>query len=439
MKMKVRTVTVLLSMTMFFSFFPTLQGQATTTFPGCNPITNFEKTKTSSNGEVTTIASVDGSYTDWMCFQVNQVKFASNKVSLDGRGVLQQVDIKGNFYFSNCQLWHVDCGGLGLSGVGLLINNGRTQQAGSGDPFNSDECNDFKFNYVPDGNEKFTTIGHPVTNRDSQGALSSGPFVMQVPIFIPANCSSGVYHLSMFWNSAAYGDMVTLDGIPGNSLTILQKLNRPITGASCTNLGTFGTSAKGDSEVCAKINGKLIWAVISSTHSPTPVASKASVAKSPTAGGVCSTPGKTQIVNSKKLACIQTGKHLTWVQISGSKPSSSPSTSTHSSGSNQSPTQADSLKAQGCRAFPGAIVSLQQASGAVSNDAFSNAQEASFPIIQAAALDSKYSSLKTAQYIIIQYVQATNWTGSGFTGDINTVRTALDTFNLACGSSLQIP
>ena len=118
-----------------------------------------------------------------------------------------------------------------------------------------------------------------------------------------------------------------------------------------------------------------------------------------------------------------------------------PNTSSSQSGSKQttsSQSEAEKLKNRGCSAFPSAIIRLQNTTGSTYNKAVVSAQEASFHIIDAAQLDKKYDGLRNAQRIIAQYVQDVGWGGKGYFGDINTVRTAIATFNMACNSNLSI-
>ena len=145
---------------------------------------------------------------------------------------------------------------------------------------------------------------------------------------------------------------------------------------------------------------------------------------------MCSKPGTTKTVKGKQYACILKGKKLEWILVSGS--------SNSQGDANQTLSDADKLKNQGCRSFPPAIVQLQNASGSTYNKAFISAQEASFYINDAARLESKYQVLDNAQTIIAQYVQDVGWLGKGYFGDINTVRTALATFNSTCNSNLRI-
>ena len=100
--------------------------------------------------------------------------------------------------------------------------------------------------------------------------------------------------------------------------------------------------------------------------------------------------------------------------------------------------KADQIALVGCKTFPNAIVRLQNASGSSYNSALIAAQDASFNLVQAAGMDSKYQVLSNAQRIIIQYAQSVGWGGKGFSGDINTVRTALATFNSGCKANLSL-
>jgi cell division septation protein DedD len=170
------------------------------------------------------------------------------------------------------------------------------------------------------------------------------------------------------------------------------------------------------------------------TTKPTPAktekATQDATSQNVVVGTVCSKPGATKNVKGKQYACILKGKKLEWILISGG--------STSQDNANPIVSEADKLKNQGCRSFPPAIVQLQNASGSTYNKAFVSAQEATFYINDAARLESKYQGLDNAQRIIAQYVQDVGWLGKGYVGDINTVRTALATFNMACNSNLKI-
>jgi hypothetical protein len=156
--------------------------------------------------------------------------------------------------------------------------------------------------------------------------------------------------------------------------------------------------------------------------------------KSSIEGTICSQPGLTKTSINIKFACLLVDKKYIWVSLNQR------TTANPSSASKPSPdktiSEADSLASKGCKAFPSAIVRLQNSSGSSYNSAFVSAQEASFSISQAARLDPKYGVLSNAQYIIIQYAQAVGWGGRGYAGDINTVRTAVATFNSGCNSNL---
>ena len=169
----------------------------------------------------------------------------------------------------------------------------------------------------------------------------------------------------------------------------------------------------------------------------------------PTKGSVTSkpkvkatpTPTSKKTTAEKTITCQINGKPY---KIIGIDPKCPPSGTT-SKGSTPTPkpsastiSEADKFMKQGCSSFPSAIVRLQNASGSTYNKAVVSAQEASFYIIDAAQLDSKYEGLRNAQRIIAQYVQDVGWGGRGYFGDINTVRTALATFNMACNSNLRI-
>jgi hypothetical protein len=167
----------------------------------------------------------------------------------------------------------------------------------------------------------------------------------------------------------------------------------------------------------------------SSKTSPSSTQSKSSIE-----GVTCTQPGITKTSNNVKFACLLTNKKYVWVSLNQSSPTTSSSSTKPSPAKTIS--QADSFASTGCKAFPAAIVRLQNSSGSAYNSAFISAQDAAFNIIQAARLDSKYGILSNAQYIVIQYAQAVGWGGRGYSGDINTVRTAVATFNSGCNSNL---
>lgn len=169
---------------------------------------------------------------------------------------------------------------------------------------------------------------------------------------------------------------------------------------------------------------------------PTPTASVSTVTKksqSSIVGQTCSQPGQTKTVGNIKFACLVSGKKYQWTAINGPTKNTSPSPN-----ATKSISEADKLVATGCKAFPNAIIRLQNSSGSTYNSALIAAQEAASNINQASRLDGKYGILNNAQFIIIQYAQAVGWGGRGYTGDINTVRTALANFNSSCGSSLKL-
>lgn len=175
------------------------------------------------------------------------------------------------------------------------------------------------------------------------------------------------------------------------------------------------------------------------TPTPSPIpssktSSSSTQSKSSIEGKTCTQPGITKTSNNVKYACLKTNKKFVWVSLNQSSPTNSSASSKPSPAKTTS--QADSFASAGCKTFPAAIVRLQNSSGSAYNSAFVSAQEAAFNIIQAAKLDSKYGILSNAQYIIIQYAQAVGWGGRGYTGDINTVRTAVATLNSECNSNL---
>jgi hypothetical protein len=144
----------------------------------------------------------------------------------------------------------------------------------------------------------------------------------------------------------------------------------------------------------------------------------------------CTKAGQLKKVAGSSYACVLKGKKLQWILVSGG--------STNQNNSKPTISEADKLKDRGCNSLPGALVRLQNTTGALYNKAIVAVQEASFYIDNAARLDIKYEGLRNAQMIIGRYVQAVSWAGNGYSGDLNTVRTALATFNMGCNTNLTI-
>jgi len=151
-------------------------------------------------------------------------------------------------------------------------------------------------------------------------------------------------------------------------------------------------------------------------------------------------PTTTKPTPEKTITCRIEGKSYKIVGVNPKCPPSGPTANSPRPTASPKATtsEADRNAKIGCSSFPAAIVRLQNASGSTYNKAVVSAQEASFYIIDAALLDFKYEGLRNAQKIIAQYVQDVGWGGKGYVGDINTVRTALATFNMACNSNLKI-
>lgn len=165
------------------------------------------------------------------------------------------------------------------------------------------------------------------------------------------------------------------------------------------------------------------------SKTPPPTLTKEPVSKSSTLSN-CSKAGQLKKNGKDTYACVLDGKKLKWVPLAGG--------SSNKSSPKPILSEADQYASTGCKTFPSAIVLFQNASGASYNKAFMAAQEAGFNLSQAGRLDSKYQVLSNAQFIIIQYVQAVGFGGRGYSGDVNTVRTALATFNSLCNSNLSI-
>ncbi len=174
---------------------------------------------------------------------------------------------------------------------------------------------------------------------------------------------------------------------------------------------------------------------------PTPKAAPPTTTRSTQSsieGQSCDRPGETKSVGASKFACLIVGKKYLWTVLNQENPSGSTRSNEPSEKPTTTPSEADKLALAGCKAFPSAIVRLQNSSGSSYNPAFLAAQDAASKIALAARLDGKYGVLSNAQSIIIQYAQAVGWGGKGYLGDINTVRTAVATFNASCGSNLKL-
>ena len=129
------------------------------------------------------------------------------------------------------------------------------------------------------------------------------------------------------------------------------------------------------------------------------------------------------------IVCLKSKGKLTWQQFTTGKPT--PTKSPQLS-------EADKLAKQGCAVLPSAIRNYYEARGALASDALLKLDIAMDGIWEAGSRDAKYAQLKTAQKIIVEYVQATHWTGSGYFGDKNTVLIAVTTFNSYCGTNLRL-
>jgi hypothetical protein len=315
-------------------------------------------------------------------------------VTLTGKPVLIQVDISGVLYFddleycfkiypSNRETGEKVCrlNTTGLSLVNVLSPNWERRVGAR----NSPECLNAKYNFIPSNAASYIRIGKPQKIDPTIPTTNTGKFTLSFPLLIPPDCLSGNYHISYSYQTRTVLIHLPLAGVMGNKLTI-----------------------------------------VSSYKNKSPEATSQNVV----VGTVCSKPGATKTVKGKQYACILKGKKLEWIFVSGG--------SNSQGDANPTVSDADKLKSQGCRAFPPAIVQLQNASGSTYNKAFVSAQEATFYINDAARLESKYQGLDNAQRIIVQYVQDVGWLGKGYFGDINTVRTALATFNMACNSNLRI-
>lgn len=283
-------------------------------------------------------------------------------------------------------------------------------------------------------NDCFLNYQEPkISSMDSAGnfQVSFNNYSFKI---VDSNCQQGTLQANLWINIDQIANFyLPLNTLPHSKLMITPLSGFAIANKACTNLSEVKLDSSGKQYICAKISGKLLWTAV--PGAPLPQASP-KPSNLDLSGQACSTAGQIKSTTSGNFVCALKGKVKTWISISGTKATpKATATTVPSSAPKQS--QADSLVVQGCASFPAAIVALGRQKGP--GPELMNAQNAAYFIQQAAALDSKYQTLKTAQNVIIQYAQATNWTGKGYLGDINTVRFAIDTFNSACGSNIHLP
>jgi hypothetical protein len=321
------------------------------------------------------------------CFEIQKIKFAVPKITLTDKNVLTQVDISGVAYFdetNSClkrnkdeRLCRIDRIAIGLAKYDAPYLKGQVLAG------NAKECADAKFNYLPSNANNYLKIGNPKVIDTFLPTSNVGRFILSFPLLIPTNCLSGEYRVNVSWSGWGFLYHNALIGVDGNKFTIIS---------------------------------------VQKSQSPSPTS------QTKVEGTSCSKPGQTKTINGTTYACLITGKSSKWLFLGQPTTKQAPS----------SKSEADKLVASGCRAFPSAIVRLQNASGSTYNSALIAAQEAAISIAQASRLEGKYGVLNNAQYIIVQYAQAVGWGGRGYSGDINTVRTALATFNASCNSNLTL-
>ena len=156
------------------------------------------------------------------------------------------------------------------------------------------------------------------------------------------------------------------------------------------------------------------------------VSPQASAAK---LGSKCTKLNSKSWYGNVPIVCLKLKGKLTWQQFTTGKPTQTKSPQL---------SEADKLAKQGCAVMPSAIQNYYEARGALASDALLKLDIAMDGIWEAGRRDTKYAQLKTAQKKIVEYVQATHWTGNGYFGDKNIVLIALTTFNVACGTDLRL-
>lgn len=361
-----------------------------------------------------------------------------------------EVDLSGSLQINSCTQQSVNCDGGVPSIYGVaFLDSKATKDAFTGP--SSVNCGDFQALLTT--NDKFkvqdskqTTIGKPELTQIPDGT-NSGPFTIKLPIYIPANCTAGSYHIGVTWGSGSWSGGMSLVGVSGNKITIFQKSKLPVIGAACPKVATFSRTTEGIQAVCAKISGRLVWASVSSKNdvSTKPVSKPTKNKTSVAAGNSCKTPGATQTTSSGKFACVLTGKSPSWVLISGNKTVSGGSNPPNSTPTENIPVSdpGDSYASQGCSTFPNAITNY------IAHSDFGDPQRGSALIAAEKAagffMDArsanvyKYAALYNAVGLVIQYAQAFTKGGSGY---INAtpydVQQAIALINSTCGSTLYL-
>jgi len=208
------TAFVVLTFFLIFSGFQNVHAYGK--FPNCNPNTTPD-----SKGRW-----VDGGTTPWMCFTVSSVQFTGNPIQLAGHGVITQLDVRGQIAGTPCKILTPDCDGHGFSFWQLTLNKDSPinypidQLIGPQD----ESC---ELQALLQSADRFIStdqqpvyIVRPILDQQSAENNLNGSFDIKIPIYIPANCPAGSYHLSAEWSSGSWSGGMGMIGIQGNSISI---------------------------------------------------------------------------------------------------------------------------------------------------------------------------------------------------------------------------
>ena len=351
-------------------------------------------------------------------FKISSIQLTPSKLELKGKPQIVSIRLEMNSNSSNLNVEIADIY-LRIAGQteSLIAHGGLCGNGGLGSPG--------------------SLIINPKTANKPD---SEGKIVFDMKIKVLESCPTGNYQLTIVSNHSYPGDWgglgVTfeLDSLRGNSIAVVNRMQIPKLGGNCSASGKLIYDASSEPIVCSKVAGKLVWKSKSNTESPSPKQSK--MPESISAGQVCPSAGLVKKSGGSSFVCAVVSKKKIWVKTSSSK-------ETTGNSSNESPapkiSRADLAAQAGCSTFPDAIVQFEKAVGQQYGPALIAVQKAAANIQLAKSLDGKYAPLDNAQYRIIQYAQAVGWSGRGYFGDANTVRTAIATFNATCGSSIYIP
>ena len=421
--------------TLITLFLPIQSSHAASGFTGCSPIVD-SKGYPMING-----ANLDNA----MCFIITSVKFIPGSIDLKGNGIVSSVEISGNL-FSNSTNPDRDPNGLNIYAASLLRVNDSSNDV-------SDNTSDANCSSFQAGSDKLfgkfenldTGVKYLTKNlKPEQTSVLNGAFLTKIPIYFPPDCAPDNYRLAISYNSGSWSGTESLIGVQGNSIKVTSNSKLPVVGAMCPKIGTMATAANNVQVVCANLKGRLIWGAISgSTQSvnskPTTnqTITPAKTKSTPKVGAACSTPGSIVGSGNSSLVCAKKAGKNTWISLNGN----SPTESTQQSAPVES--AADRYKAQGCSAFPSAIVNFVNHSNfgdPFRSSALNSAQNAAGYFLSAKLADSsKYASLYSVVGLIIQYAQASTMGGSGrISATSFEFDQALASFNSTCGSNLSI-